>query len=171
LFLEKKYAWALIFLLLSFSACGYRFAGSGNLPLGISSIHVNMFANNSRETGFENVITNDIIYEFTRKKKDSITKSDQADGILTGLVSSVRTDTIAREDAGTSLTRRITVSVNVKLTDRHGTVVWSEDNITESEAFDVISGNVANELRRKDVLNNISKRLAEKIFNRLTEDF
>ncbi|MBW1695069.1 MAG: LptE family protein [Deltaproteobacteria bacterium] len=169
--MEKKYAWALIFLLLSFSACGYRFAGSGNLPLGISSIHVNMFANNSRETGFENVITNDIIYEFTRKKKDSITKSDQADGILTGLVSSVRTDTIAREDAGTSLTRRITVSVNVKLTDRHGTVVWSEDNITESEAFDVISGNVANELRRKDVLNNISKRLAEKIFNRLTEDF
>lgn len=171
MFLEKKYAWALIFLLLSFSACGYRFAGSGNLPLGISSIHVNMFANNSRETGFENVITNDIIYEFTRKKKDSITKSDQADGILTGLVSSVRTDTIAREDAGTSLTRRITVSVNVKLTDRHGTVVWSEDNITESEAFDVVSGNVANELRRKDVLNNISKRLAEKIFNRLTEDF
>jgi len=171
LFLEKKYAWALIFLLLSFSACGYRFAGSGNLPLGISSIHVNMFANNSRETGFENVITNDIIYEFTRKKKDSITKSDQADGILTGLVSSIRTDTIAREDAGTSLTRRITVSVNVKLTDRHGTVVWSEDNITESEAFDVVSGNVANELRRKDVLNNISKRLAEKIFNRLTEDF
>jgi len=171
LFLEKKYAWVLIFLLLSFSACGYRFAGSGNLPLGISSIHVNMFANNSRETGFENVITNDIIYEFTRKKKDSITKSDQADGILTGLVSSVRTDTIAREDAGTSLTRRITVSVNVKLTDRHGTVVWSEDNITESEAFDVVSGNVANELRRKDVLNNISKRLAEKIFNRITEDF
>ena len=171
MFLEKKYAWALIFLLLSFSACGYRFAGSGNLPLGISSIHVNMFANNSRETGFENVITNDIIYEFTRKKKDSITKSDQADGILTGLVSSVRTDTIAREDAGTSLTRRITVSVNVKLTDRHGTVVWSEDNITESEAFDVVSGNVANELRRKDVLNNISKRLAEKIFNRITEDF
>ncbi len=171
MFLEKKYAWALIFLLLSFSACGYRFAGSGNLPLGISSIHVNMFANNSRETGFENVITNDIIYEFTRKKKDSITKSDQADGILTGLVSSIRTDTIAREDAGTSLTRRITVSVNVKLTDRHGTVVWSEDNITESEAFDVVSGNVANELRRKDVLNNISKRLAEKIFNRLTEDF
>lgn len=171
MFLEKKYAWVLIFLLLSFSACGYRFAGSGNLPLGISSIHVNMFANNSRETGFENVITNDIIYEFTRKKKDSITKSDQADGILTGLVSSVRTDTIAREDAGTSLTRRITVSVNVKLTDRHGTVVWSEDNITESEAFDVVSGNVANELRRKDVLNNISKRLAEKIFNRITEDF
>ena len=117
MFLEKKYAWALIVLLLSFSACGYRFAGSGNLPLGISSIHVNMFANNSRETGFENVITNDIIYEFTRKKKDSITKSDQADGILTGLVSSIRTDTIAREDAGTSLTRRITVSVNVKLTD------------------------------------------------------
>jgi len=171
LFLEKKYAWALIFLLLSFSACGYRFAGSGNLPPGISSIHVNMFANNSRETGFENVITNDIIYEFTRKKKDSVAKSDQADGILTGLVSSVRTDTIAREDAGTSLTRRINVSVNVKLTDRHGTVVWSEDNITESEAFDVVSGNVANELRRKDALKNISKRLAEKIFKRLTEDF
>jgi outer membrane lipopolysaccharide assembly protein LptE/RlpB len=171
LFLEKKYAWALIFLLLSFSACGYRFAGSGNLPPGIRSIQVNMFANNSTKTGFENVITNDIIYEFTRKKKDAVTKSDQADGILTGRVASVRTDTIAHKGVGTSLSRRVTVSVDVKLTDRNGTVVWSEDNMTESEAYDVLSDKQINELKERDAINNISKRLAEKIFNRLTEDF
>ncbi|UCD32619.1 MAG: hypothetical protein JSW04_15910 [Desulfobacterales bacterium] len=169
--LEKKYAWALLFLLLSFSACGYRFAGSGNLPPGIRSIHVNVFANRSAETGFENVITNDIIYEFTRKKKDAVAKSDQADGILTGLVASVRTDTIAHKGESTSLTRRVVVSLNAKLTDRNGIVVWSEDDITESEAFDVVSDKQASEQRKQDALNRVSERLAEKIFNRLTEDF
>lgn len=171
MFFKKKYAWTLIFLLLSFSACGYGFSGSGYLPSGIRSIHVNMFANNSTKTGFENVITNDIIYEFTRKKKDALTKSDQADGILTGLVASVRTDTIVHKEVGTSLSRRVTISVNVKLTDRNGTVVWSEDNMTESEAYDVLSDKQINELKERDAINNISKRLAEKIVNRLTEDF
>lgn len=171
MFLEKKYAWPLIFLMLSVPACGYRFAGSGNLPSGIVSVHVNMFKNNSAETGLENVITNDLIYEFTRKKKGAVTNSDQAEGILTGVITSVRTDTIAHQGQSASLTRRVKVSVDIKLTDRAGSEIWSEDNMTESEAFDVVSDKQTNELRKRDAINEVSKRLAERIFNRLTEDF
>ena len=171
MFLVKKYVWALIFLLLSVSACGYRFAGSGELPSNITSVHVAMFKNNSGETGLENVITSDLVYEFTRKKKDAIKKSDQAEGILAGIIKSVRTDTIARRGQSTSLTRRVEISVDIKLTDRSGTVVWSKNNMAESEAYDVASDKQTTEQRKKDAINKVSKRLAENIYNRLTEDF
>lgn len=171
MFFEKKYTWALIFLTLSVSACGYQFAGSGELPSGIRTVHVDMFRNNSSETGLENAITNDLIYEFTRKKKAALIKSAQSEGILTGVITSVRTDTVARQRQGESLTRRVTVSVNVKLADRTGKVIWFEDGMRESEAFDVVADKQAGELEKRDAIHKASKRLAERIFNRLTEDF
>ena len=153
------------------SACGYRFSGSGNLPSDIKSIHVAMFKNNSSETGLENVITNDLIYEFTRKKRGAIQKSDQAEGILAGVITSVRADTIARRGQSTSLTRRVVVAVDIKLTDRSGAVLWFENNMTESEAYDVVADKQTTEQKKKDAIIKASKRLAENIFNRLTEDF
>ena len=171
MFLEKKYGWTLIFLLLSVAACGYRFAGSGNLPSDIKSIHVAMFKNNSSETGLENVITSDVVYEFTRKKRGAIQKNAQAEGILAGVIKSVRTDTIARQGQSTSLTRRVTVSVDIKLTDRSGTLLWSKNNLTESDTYDVVSDKQTTEQSKKDAINRVSKRLAENLFNQLTVDF
>ena len=146
-------------------------AGSGSLPSNIKSIRVTIFKNNTTETGLENVITNDIIYEFTRKKKDAIKDNDQAEGILSGIIKSVRTDTIARQGQSTSLTRRVYVTVNVKLTNRTGGVIWSVNGITESEAYDVTSDKPTTERRKRDAIDKASKLLAENIFNRLTEDF
>ena len=171
MFYNKKYYRIFTILFLSFSACGYQFAGSGNLPSGITSVQVKIFKNRSTETGIESVITNDLIYEFTRSKKFIVTKSDKAEGILTGIVKSVRTDTIFAKGKGTTLTRRVKVSVDVTLTDQNKTVIWSGNNISENEAYDVVSDGLANEPSKRAAINRLSKRLAEKIFNRLTEDF
>ena len=169
--LEKKYLWTLGFLMVSVAACGYRFSGSGKLPSNITSVYVAMFKNNSSETGLENVVTNDLIYEFTRKKRGVAQKSDQAEGILTGVITSVRADTIARSGQSTSLTRRVVVTVDIKMTDRSGAVVWSKSNLAESEAYDVAADKQTTEQNKKDAINKASKRLAENIFYRLTEDF
>ena len=75
-FVIKKYAWALILLGSFLSACGYRFAGGGSLPSGITSISVEMFENRTGETGVENIITNDLIYEFTRHEQVVVTGSE-----------------------------------------------------------------------------------------------
>ena len=89
MFLKRKYAWAIILLWSLFSACGYRFAGSASLPSGIKTISVKMFENRSAETGVENVITNDLIYEFTRHEQVVLVGADMADAILAGVVKSM----------------------------------------------------------------------------------
>jgi hypothetical protein len=55
------------------SSCGYRFVGSGSFPAGIKSVSIPILENRTSETGMENIITNDLIYEVTRDKKVALT--------------------------------------------------------------------------------------------------
>jgi outer membrane lipopolysaccharide assembly protein LptE/RlpB len=171
LFVKKKYAWAIILLGSLFSACGYRFAGGGSLPSGITSVSVEMFQNRSAETGVETIITNDLIYEFTRHEQVVVTGSDKADAILTGVVQSISERTISHRGEYTSDERRVVVNVDLQLKNKSGGVIWSAKGVSENEAYKVMSGKQSTERSKRLAIQRLSKRLAENIFNRLTADF
>ncbi|MGD8771223.1 MAG: LptE family protein [Desulfobacterales bacterium] len=170
-FVIKKYAWALILLGSFFSACGYRFAGGGSLPSGITSISVKMFENRTAETGVESIITNDLIYEFSRHEQVVVTGSDKADAILTGVVQSISERAISHTGKYTSNERRVELKVDLQLTDRTGGVIWSRKAVSENEAYQVLSEKQSTERNKRVAIETLSKRLAENIFNRLTADF
>jgi outer membrane lipopolysaccharide assembly protein LptE/RlpB len=170
-FVIKKYSWALILLGSFFSACGYRFAGGGSLPSGITSISVKMFENRTAETGVESIITNDLIYEFSRHEQVVVTGSDKADAILTGVVQSISERAISHRGEYTSDERRVVLKLDLQLTDRTGGVIWSGKGVSDNEAYQVMSGKQATELSKRIAIQRLSKRLAENIFNRLTVDF
>ena len=170
-FYDQKHIWALIFIFLFFSACGYRFAGSGNLPAGIQTIAIEVLENRTPETGLENIITNDLIYEFTRKGRGVKKNSKEADGILTGVIVSERITTISRQAQQSPLARRIEITVDLKLTDSGGEVKWSRYGISEFEEYDVAADRQTTELNKRQAIETLSKKLAEKVHNRLTDDF
>jgi len=171
LFLKRKYAWAIILLWSLFLACGYRFAGSGSFPFGIKTISVKMFENRSAETGVENVITNDLIYEFTRHEQVVLVGADMADAILTGVVKSISERTISHKGEYTSDERRVTLKLDLQLKDKSGGVIWSAKDVSDNEAYKVLSEKQATEQLKKVAIETLSKRLSEKIFNSLTVDF
>ncbi len=171
LFFNRKYSWAIIFLGLIISACGYRFAGGGDLPSGVRSIFIKILENRTGETGVENVFTNDLIYEFTRNRKIVLTNSVEADAILTGVIKSMRIRTISRKGSHTPLERRVQVAVDLKLTDPDGSVIWSAKGVSTNEAYSVAPDKHVTEQNRRVAIAALSKRLAEKIYNRLTDDF
>jgi len=171
LFLKRKYAWAIILLWSLFLACGYRFAGSGSFPFGIKTISVKMFENRSAETGVENVITNDLIYEFTRREQVILAGADMADAILAGVVKSMSSVTISHRGEYTTNERRVEIKVDLQLTDKSGDVIWSAKDVSENEAYKVMSDKQSTERNRKAAIETLSKRLSEKIFNSLTVDF
>jgi len=170
-FYRQKYIWAVIIIPLFFSACGYRFAGSGNLPGGIQSIAIEILENRTPETGLENIITNDLIYEFTRKGRSVQKNSKKADAILTGVIESERITTISRQAQQSALARRVEFIVNLKLTGSDGGVKWSASGITAFEDYDVSTDKQASEISKRRAIETLSKRFAEKVYNRLTEDF
>jgi outer membrane lipopolysaccharide assembly protein LptE/RlpB len=154
-----------------FSACGYRFSGSGNLPSGAETIFIEVFKNRTVETGYENTITNDLIYEFTRNGRDVQKSRDNTDAVLAGVIESEHIRTISRQGQLDPLERRVQITISLKMTDPADTVIWSRSGISDSEAYDVGANNQITERNKRHALEILSKRLAETAYNRLTDDF
>lgn len=171
MFFKGKIIW-IVFAILCFlafsSACGYRFAGGGSLPSGIKSVCVTILENRTSETGVENTFTNDLIYEFTRNGK--IASMDKADALFSGVVKSMTVETISHSGTYTSLERRVTFTLDLKLTDNDGRIIWSK-SVSDNEAYDVVSDKLTTEQNRRSAISTLSTRLAEKVYNSLTEDF
>ena len=141
------------------------------MPEGIKNLSIKMLENRTSETGAENIFTNDLIYEITSFGKVVLTKEDRADGILAGVIKSMRIDAISRRDSHSSLERRVIVTLNLKLTDQTGRVIWSAKDFSASEDYIVSSDKQTTERNRREAIKILSKRLAEKVYNRLTDNF
>ena len=172
MFFKGKIIWivfAILWFLAFLSACGYRFAGGGTLPSGIKSVCVTILENRTSEIGVENTFTNDLIYEFTRNGK--FAGIDKADALLSGVVKSMSIETISHSGAHTSIERRVRFTLDLKLTDNDGRVIWSAKGVSDNEAYDVASDKLTTEQNRSKAISTLSERLAEKVYNSLTEDF
>ena len=152
-------------------SCGYRFAGGGKFPGNVKNLFVDILENRTSETGIENTFTNDLIYEITRRKKVALTTSDRADAVLSGTIKALAIETISRRGTLTSLERRVTITVGLQLTQSDGEIIWSAQNVSENEEYDVTSNKQATEQNRRNAILALSKRLAENVYRRLTEDF
>ena len=171
LFLKRNNIWIISLLLMLVSACGYKFTGGGSFPAGIKSICVVTLVNRTSETGVENIFTNDLIYEVTRDVKVVLKSKDKADAVLSGVIKSMNIKTISRTGTHSALERRVTITVDVKLTTPGGKVIWYANDLKADEAYDVMSDKLATEQKRRDAISALSKRLAENLYARITDDF
>jgi len=153
--------------------CGYRFAGSGSYPAGVNRIFIPLMENRTAETGVERIFTNDLIYEFTRKRKESLAQDrTNADGILSGTIVRLSVDNIARTSASTAVERRVTGTLSLRLKSMDGRLLWASGNLAENQAYTVVAGDkTATDRNKSEAIAIVSQRLAESAFNRLTDNF
>jgi hypothetical protein len=156
---------------LTLAACGYRFAGGGSLPDGVEAVAMGVFDNRSGETGVEGIISNDIIYEFTRNGKRLSPGSETADATLSGTVLSVTTSSVSRKNVHSVVERRVTVSISLRLVDAEGALIWQDSGLSESEEYEVASDEGTTEMNKRGAITELSGRLAEKAYYRMTEEF
>jgi len=150
-------------------SCGYQFSGSGNLPAGIQRVFISVLENRTAETGLENILSGDLRYEFIRNNRDA--RPDEAEAVLSGTIKSLRLGTISRSGTHSSLERRVTVFVDLKLTDRNGRVLWSVEGLADSETYPVGTDDRETDFNKRAALSVLTKRMAETIYYRMTEDF
>jgi hypothetical protein len=151
--------------------CSYRFSGTGSLPSGITRIYVSVIENKTSDAGIEKYITNDLIDEFILRRKDVLSRQEEAEGILTGSIEYIRDTPIAHSSQSKSTQRRVVLGIVLKLVDQKGKIVWVVNGINANEAYKVTEDKTQTEQNKKAAIQILSKRLAEKIYNRLTDDF
>jgi len=161
----------IILLAVALAACGYQFSGSGDLPQGVQTIYIAVFENRTGEIGLENALTNEVISEFVLKRKNALRDAESAESILQGSIQSIRDETITRSGTNSPLERRVTVGVSLLLKGRDGQALWGARNVSANEAYDVNSDKQVTEENRRQAIDDLFRRLAETIYNRLMEDF
>ncbi len=173
MFQKRKTIFFVLFLLILVSGCGYRFSGTGDFPEGTKSIFIPILENRTSESRLENQVTDDLIYEFTKNRKDILAGSTgDAEAVLYGIIHSISTTTISRDDPNTSSERSVKLSVDMKLVVPEGRVIWRAKGITADEAYNVEPDNKYRTLQnRQEAISEVSQRLAEKIFARMTDNF
>ena len=173
--MKNAWVWGSLvtFLAVIQAACGYRFAGNGSLPAGVTRVFVTVLENRSSETGIETIFTNDLIYEFTRNRKENLAQErSSADGILTGTIVRLSVQNVSRTSVSTAVERRVTGTLKLRLESPDGRILWSSGDIIERQAYEVVAGNkTATDQNKSDAIAVVSSRLAESAFNRLTDDF
>jgi hypothetical protein len=155
-----------LLMLLALAGCGYRFTVGGPLPAGLESVAVTLLENRTAEIGAEQVITNELIYEFTRNGHP-VRSADAANGVLSGEVTNMAVETVSRAGEITSLERRITATVRLILVDRDGERLWTGAGIQASEAYAVFSEKVATDTSKRRAIRTLARRLAERVYGRI----
>ena len=156
------------------AACGYRFEGQGQYPQGVQHIFIEVFENRTSKTGIERVVTNQVIFEFTRQRGKSLASSPaNADAILKGVIKTIRTQTIARVGTEVASQREVFMKVDLALVPRDGgQALWTAKDISGRQAYDVAENSkIITDQNETQAIAILSERMSERIFNRLTNDF
>jgi len=151
--------------------CSYRFSGTGSLPSGITRIYVSVIENKTSEMGIERYITDDLINEFIMRRKDVLSRLEDAEGVITGTIEYIRDTAVAHSSQSKSTQRRVVLGIALKLADQKGKTLWAVNGINANEAYKVTDDKTLTEQNKKAAIQVLSKRLAEKTYNRLTDDF
>ena len=170
--IKSKIILVALLLEVLFSACGYHFAEVSGFPGDTERLFVKVLENKTQETGAENILTAAILNELTLRKTDELARSiDDADVVLSGAVDLVTIKTIASSEPNVASERQVTVSVDLKLTKKDGSVVWTAKNLSDFEAYLVDTDTQKTDANRRTAIGVLSKRIAQRVVNRFSDDF
>ena len=154
------------------TTCGYRFAGSGGFPDNVEKIFIEIFENRTSKAGIERVVTNQLVFEFTRQREKSLASDPkEADATLKGIIQTIRTRTISRIGTEVANEREVVMVLDLRLIKQNGEVIWAAKGLSGRQAYDVSDLKLENDRNEDLAIARLSERISERIFSRLTDDF
>jgi outer membrane lipopolysaccharide assembly protein LptE/RlpB len=153
-------------------ACGYRFQGPVQLPGQAQTIFVETFQNRTNQDGLEVLVTNAFVFEFTKRSESMLAAGPAtADLTMRGVIRSIDTQTISSRRRDAAGERRVTLRLDVQLVQADGRVVWEAKELSDNYAYPVTDDKFENEQRERQTTAMAATRIAERVFNRFTDDF
>jgi outer membrane lipopolysaccharide assembly protein LptE/RlpB len=154
------------------TACGYRFQGPARLPDQARNLHVEPFQNRTNQEGLGVLVANAVMLEFTQRSAALVAADPAAaDLLMRGVIRSLDSRTISSRRKDAAGERRVTMQLDVQLVRADGQVVWEAKGLSDSSAYPVTDDKFENDQRERRTAALVATRIAERIFNRFTDDF
>jgi outer membrane lipopolysaccharide assembly protein LptE/RlpB len=159
-------------VLTSITGCGYHFGAEGSgLPPQAKTIYVEKFTNHSRYTGLDDQFDRYLKDEIAQHKRlQLVDDPGQADLVLTGEFSYIRSLAAATNAVSEPIEYTQTLTANAQLTDRQTKkVIWRSTGISATDTYATVSSAVVTtspeflqgNLRSRDIANLPDMQLAE----------
>lgn len=130
-----------IVLSLAATGCGYHTAGKAvELPQNIRTIAIPGFASQSQTFRVEQVLTDAVVREFNARTQYRVVHDphDDADAVLKATVLSASATPLAYDSTtGRAASALITVSIQVRLTDRQGKVLFENPSYLFHDQYEL----------------------------------
>lgn len=163
-----------IFCLLLVAGCGYHLAGGegDRLPEGVRTLYIPLFENRTKEPFLENLVSEAVIRRFARALAIEVTENPKrADAVLSGVITSYSSHPMAygRDDDITEYFSVISCLATLRSVQDNrvlwkGSVFWQQEY---QASFDRGLEESGEALAQEE----ISVRLADELFTRITENF
>jgi S-methylmethionine-dependent homocysteine/selenocysteine methylase len=168
----RRAAWLAICLAFLAGGCGYGFRGTViNLPKDIKTIAIPYFKNTTPEIGIEKIFTDETIYQFTRSQLLKLVSSDVADVILQGTITQVAIADVTLSSQETSRDRQVQVQISITLKRRNGQIVWQDPAMSYKRSYPVAADSLITDRQKLDAIRLVAQELAERIHDRVFENF
>ncbi len=154
------------------AGCGYRFQGKAQLPGGAQFLFVDIFENRTNQLGLETTVTNAVVFEFTKREqavhgeRPRVGRSRHEGGHPLGRAEHGRGPL-----AGPGGARAVSLTLDVQLVAPDGKVEWSAVGLTDSDSYVVSADKFLSQDKQRATLAIVASRIAEKIYNRFTDNF
>jgi len=135
---------------------------------------VTIFENRTSEIGVENTLADAVTGEFTTRANAAAVAGSRkdADAVLAGSINSVQINSISRTAETVSSEARVVITVTARLTSSGGTDIWTANQVTATDTYKVVQDDKqTTESNKNAALDRAAGKLAEKLYNRLVEDF
>jgi hypothetical protein len=152
-------------------SCGYRLEGGGYLNDTVTRAAVTVLENKSTETYAGIAFTNALIREISQKTNTKVVDKSTATAVLEGTITAITFESLSRVTTESVLERRISAKVDLKLMDMTGQVIWSVKDFVTTSEYTVSVNSTTDESNKREAIDELSVRTAEKLISRLTHNF
>jgi hypothetical protein len=161
-----------VVVVMSVVSCGYQFEGGGLIKDTVTQVAVDAFENKSSETGAGMAFTNALIQEIIQKTDTRVVDETRATAVFTGTVKAITFTTLSRSSSESVIERRVSAIVDLKLVNKADKeVIWSIKDFTSYEDYPVSSNQITDDGNKRDAVNKIAARSAEKLLGKIMVNF
>ncbi len=161
------------------SGCGYHLTSETQTPSLVAgkTVAIPMWRNKSYRMNLEALVTGSVINEFAMRGGGKVVAEEAADLVLSGAIENYLTTAVSYTSADLIREYRITLTIEAQLTERRSQkVLWKGKLSADQDYPALIDPNVANRIALQQnsedaALREISRKLAQQLFQKMSENF